>query len=471
MLDLDTRTAILALHARGQRMRAIARALGVSRNSVKSVIQAGSAEVPALDRTEKAEPYLDQIRRLHRECDGNLVRVRERLLEEPPGVDLAYSTVTAFCRRHGIGVKEKKAAGRYHFAPGEEMQHDTSPHSVTMGGKRRDLQCASLVLCYSRQIFAQLFPTWNRFYAKVFLTDAFRYHDGAAGRCMLDNSTVIIAHGRGASAVPAPEMKAFADRFGFVFRAHEVGDANRSARVERPFHYIENNFYAGRTFADLADLNRQLVVWCNQVNGSYKRHLHAKPIELYAAEKPTLRPLPFYIPEVYQLHHRTVDLEGMVTVHNNRYSVPEGLIDRRLEIRESKDQIRIFHRHRLVATHVAFEPRAGRRNVLPEHRSSRRARRNRSVPTPEERELEAVGDEVGRYVTALKARRPAGATRTIRRLHALYLDHPDGPFRRAVRAALEYGLFDIGRLERMILREAAGRFFRIPIRPEEIDDR
>ena len=111
MLDLDTRTAILALHARGQRMRAIARALGVSRNSVKSVIQAGSAEVPALDRTEKAEPYLDQIRRLHRECDGNLVRVRERLLEEPPGVDLAYSTVTAFCRRHGIGVKEKKAAG------------------------------------------------------------------------------------------------------------------------------------------------------------------------------------------------------------------------------------------------------------------------------------------------------------------------------------------------------------------------
>ena len=37
--------------------------------------------------------------------------------------------------------------------------------------------------------------------------------------------------------VPAPEMAAFAERFGFLFRAHEKGDANRSARVERPFFH------------------------------------------------------------------------------------------------------------------------------------------------------------------------------------------------------------------------------------------
>ena len=43
-----------------------------------------------------------------------------------------------------------------------------------------------------------------------------------------------------------PEMAAFAERFGFTFAAHEKGDANRSARVERPFDYIENNFLAGR---------------------------------------------------------------------------------------------------------------------------------------------------------------------------------------------------------------------------------
>jgi transposase len=52
-------------------------------------------------------------------------------------------------------------------------------------------------------------------------------------------------------------MEAFAERFGFRFEAHERGDANRSARVERPFDFIENNFLAGRRFASWDDLNQQ----------------------------------------------------------------------------------------------------------------------------------------------------------------------------------------------------------------------
>jgi hypothetical protein len=35
--------------------------------------------------------------------------------------------------------------------------------------------------------------------------------------------------------VPVPEMEAFARRLNFTFIAHEKGDANRSAQVERPF--------------------------------------------------------------------------------------------------------------------------------------------------------------------------------------------------------------------------------------------
>jgi transposase len=44
-----------------------------------------------------------------------------------------------------------------------------------------------------------------------------------------------------------------------------VGDANRSARVERPFDYIENNFFPGRTFTDWEDLNAQARSWCVKV--------------------------------------------------------------------------------------------------------------------------------------------------------------------------------------------------------------
>jgi hypothetical protein len=78
------------------------------------------------------------------------------------------------------------------------------------------------------------YPVFNRFYCKVFLTDALEYVGGAAATCMIDNTHVVVATGTGARMVPAPEMAAFADRFGFLFRAHEKGNANRSARVERP---------------------------------------------------------------------------------------------------------------------------------------------------------------------------------------------------------------------------------------------
>ena len=115
----------------------------------------------------------------------------------------------------------------------------------------------SAVLCYSRLLFFQINPRFQRFDCKVFLTDALEYMSGAPRRVMIDNTHVVVLRGSGREMIPVPEMEAFAERFGFRFVAHQIGDANRSARVERPFSFIENNFLAGRTFASWADLNQQ----------------------------------------------------------------------------------------------------------------------------------------------------------------------------------------------------------------------
>ena len=65
---------------------------------------------------------------------------------------------------------------------GQEMQHDTSPHDVEIGGGLRSVQTASLVLCFSRMLFFQCYPPFTRFDCKVFLTDALRYLGGAQPR-------------------------------------------------------------------------------------------------------------------------------------------------------------------------------------------------------------------------------------------------------------------------------------------------
>jgi transposase len=467
MLDLDTRRAILQLKARGLGVRAIARALRIARNSVRTVLTSGTAEVPAIEREQMCAAHLDALRALYADCQGNRVRVWEEAQKQ--GVAISYAALTAFLRRQGVGVKPKQPAGRYHFEPGEEMQHDTSPHDVKVGETVRRLQCASLVLCYSRLIFARAYSVWNRFHARMFLSEAVEHFGGAAARCMIDNSSVIIAHGTGKHAVAAPEMAALAERFDFRFVAHELGDANRSARVERPFDYIERNFYPGRRFADLNDLNEQFATWCEQGNRRFRKHLGARPIELYAAEKALLKRLPLYIPEVYDLHPRLVDIEGFVCLHLNRYEVPPELLGRRGEVRESRAHVRIFHGSQEVAIYPRLEPGLQKRSYLPDRPERRRVQRHEQG-LRDEQELRAAGTEFGELITALRTQHGGRAVRPIRALHRLYLDYPTDAVRQAIAHALRYGLTDLVRLEKLVLRQIAGDYFRLTPPGDDDDD-
>lgn len=460
MLDQSVRTAILELHERGLSIRRIARTLKVSRGAVRSVIVSGSAEVPRVDRPEGAEPYRERILELVVLCKGNLVRVQEEL-EKEKGYDLSYQALTAFCRRHELGKKPKPRSGHYHFEPGQEMQHDTSPHRVKVGGKVRLAHAASLVLCYSRMIYFQYFPSFKRFDCKLFLTDAARYFGCVCATCMIDNTHVVVLKGTGKDMVPVPEMVAFAEQLGgFEFVAHEKGDANRSVRVERPFHYIENNFLPGREATNWRDLNRQALEWCDKVNAKYRRHLRAVPRDLFATERPHMKPLPDWVPDVYKLHHRIVGVDGYVTLNTNLYSVPLNIpVGRRVEVRETKDHVDIYMGPRRVAQHERVLDPTGRRVTLPEHRVARKRRRPETPP--EEKELLALAPELASYVAKLK-KRPGSTTLALRRLLAMVRDYPREPLVAALAHAEHYGLFDLERVERMVLKRIAGDFFLLP---------
>jgi transposase len=464
MLDQAIRHAILELHRRGQGVRAIARALQVSRAAVRDVLQRGTAEVPRLARPEKAIEHREDIRQLLQQCDGSFMRVHEELTTL--GLQLSYPALTAFCRRHGIGHVPKQAAGRYDFAPGQEMQHDTSPHDLHLGGTVRRAQIASLVLGYSRMLFFQVYPQFRRFECKVFLTEALRYLDGACQACMIDNTHVVVLKGTGRDMIPVPEMAAFAERFGFTFVAHAVGDANRSGRVERMFRFIQRGFLPGRRFPDWADANRQARAWCDRVNARPKRHLKATPRELFAAEHPALRRLPRWIPEPYLLHERLVDVEGYITLHTNHYSVPTEYIGRRLEVRETQDRVVISAGPREIAVHAReVEPRNGY-VFRPEHRPPRGQGGPAREPFPDAKDLLRLLPEISAYVDALKRRGKLQTTLALRQLLRMAREYPRAPLLAALQTAAHYGLYDLGRLERMVLRGIATDYFQLPLYPE-----
>lgn len=460
MLNHETRSAILRLRQEGHGTRAIAKALGVARESVKRVLASGRVEVPDIERPDQLGAHAERIRKLEADCGGNLVRVHEELWARHQ-VRVPYSTLTRFCRDAEIGVVPKVAAGRYVFGPGKEMQHDTSPHTVTVGSRPCGLQCASLIHCFSRRRFIQCYPRWTRFHAKSFLTRALTFFGGAAEHCMLDNSTVIMTGGTGKDARAVPEMQAFADRFGFKFVAHAIGDANRSARVEGPFWNVENNFYKGRTFADLADLNAQLVDWCQTYNRTYHKSFGGIPDELWLIELPVIKRLPAYVPEPTEIHPRRVDTEAYVRLHTNSYSVPEQRIGQQVEVHETLERVRIFAGHTLLAEHARFDDGAHKRSLLPEHRGSWRLRSAPKPPSPEELALRAAGPALAALCDALR-RNAAAGRRSVVRLHRMWLEYPDGAVETAVTRALAFGQSDLGVIERMVLKNLHGDFFRLP---------
>ena len=448
-----------SLQAQGHSLREISRLLALSRNTVRRILRqpAGNvAETPPCD-----EATLGRLKAAFARARGNVVRVRELLADD--GLEVSYSTLTRWVREADLRGPPRRA-GEYHFAPGQEMQHDTSPHRVTFAplGAPADqpvtVQCAGLVLAYSRRLFIQYYPRFTRFEAKAFLLEAVRFMAGVCPVCVIDNTSVLLAAGAGADAVVAPEMAAFARTLGFRFRAHRVGHPDRKGRIERPFAYVEMNFLVGRSFADFDDLNRQAVDWCRNVaNRKPKQALGMSPDAAYLIEQPHLVPLPDALPPVYELLERVVDLHGYVSVDTNRYSVPERFVGKSVAVYKLPAEIHVCRKDSTIAVHRRLIGQRDARSILPGHHTIP-ARQGRGTAA-EEALLAGHHPSLDRYTTALRQRGNGGNRRALRRLIEMKRTYPAGPFIAAIEQALLYGLFDLGRLEDLILKQVAGDFF------------
>jgi hypothetical protein len=194
------------------------------------------------------------------------------------------------------------------------------------------------------------------------------------------------------------------------------------------------------------------------------------PRELFAVERLHLKPLPAWIPEVYRLHQRTVDVEGYVSVHSIRYSVPVSWIGRRVEIRETKGKIEIELDARHIVTHVRVLTSHQQRITLAEHKPRRGEGVRRPDPHPEEQALLSTAPEIGAYVTELKQKGRKVIALALRQLLRLLQEYPREPFLAAVREAAQYGLYDLDRLERMILRRVARDYFLLRETDPDHDD-
>jgi len=127
----------------------------------------------------------------------------------------------------------------------------------------------------------------------------------------------------------------------------------------------------------------------------------------------------------------------------------------------------VFVGPREVAIHDKVVSTLKQRKTLPAHRLPRGQAAVQVPALPEERELTVAGAPFADYAKTLKQRAGSRWPIALRRLAQMRLDYPAQPLAPAIETAAHYGLYDLDRLERIILRKIATAYF---VMPDERND-
>ena len=449
MIDADTRSAIFALHQDGMGLREISRRMRLGRNTVRRIIRQ-QGRLPSAGRAERVHIDPDLLEALYKACDGRVQRVYEKLVEEE-GVAVTYPTLTRRLRELGISAPAKSRCDQVPDEPGAEMQHDTTVYTIQLGGKPARLVASLLYLRYSKRRYLRFYRAFNRFRMKCCFHEALTFWGHAARECIIDNTNLARLRGTGAHAVIVPEMERFGARYGFTFRCHEKGHANRKAGEERSFWTVETNFLPGRTFRSMEEINAQALEWAT-VRMEHRPQGKARlvPAKAFEHESGYLIALPGHLPAPYQVHERGTDQYGYAAFEGNYYWVP-GTKREDVKILQYADRLKLYQARECLAEYPL--PADGVKNAKfapPGQPQPRHSPSNRRRPTEEEEQrLRAIDERVGRYLDfALK---PKGIERHrfLRRLFALSRQMSVAVFIRTLERALRYGITDLDTLQRI----------------------
>jgi transposase len=229
----------------------------------------------------------------------------------------------AFLQTLGPRRPARRAFRRFETGPSEEAQADWSPYRVTIGDRETVAHTFAMILGYSRRLFVAFFrderlPTllWAH-------QEAFQYHGGVCRRIAYDNQTAITLGRVGGKPRWHPTFLAFARHYGFEPAVGRPGHKERRGKVERPFHYLEEDFLRARTFASWEDLRAQGRQWLDtvanvRVHGTTRRRVDAA----YAEERPCLIALPPVAYPAARQETRTVQKDEAVPIDGSYYPVP-----------------------------------------------------------------------------------------------------------------------------------------------------
>ena len=364
---------IRELAIQGKPVRAIARELGVARNTVRRYVRGTPEAKPRPRRGSKLDAYKEQIRRWVSEdhlvnCETMLLRLQA---QDYTG---RISILKDFVRplRPPAAAKRQPVI-RYETAAGEQLQFDWGEFVYEQDGQTRKLFGFTAVLSFSRMRFVTFVKRTDAPTLIRCLVEAFEAFGGLPNAVLTDRMKTVLLEMETGRPHWHPRFQELVSALGISPRVCKSYTPQTKGKVERSVGVVKHAFWPGVRFTDLDDLNRQAADWCRQVNARVHSTTHQRPVDRWAEER--LRPLPAgWAWERFTSEERQVSWDGFVSFDGVLYGLPSepALAGRRVQVNVRHGALSVWHQGQQVLR-VATRSQSGQvvthpdqfRTVLP----------------------------------------------------------------------------------------------------------
>lgn len=459
---------VVLLTQQGMSRRAIARALHISRNTVRHILadhgvareQPHSAlpKPTGIVRPSQLDPFRPRIDGLLKSYpDITAQRVFEQLRDG--GFGGGYDGVKVLVRRIRPKPAPKPSLETPKTGPGEMAECDWSEFFIPFThAPPRKLQAFGYTLRYSTRKFFSFHQRNDLFALMDGHRRAFQRLEGAAQRCKYDCQKAVVLRWEASQPIFNPRFIDFATYYEYQLVAARPRHPNDKPRVERSFYELIRSFLNGRSFRDLADLESQLVHWMDTICDPrpIKKKNRRPRLELFAEEKPLLRPLPGHPYDTARVLYKLCDIEGFIAWDGSRYSLPYEYVTDILPVRITEDELFVYKADLSCIARHQLKPRgAGEDVILPGHRP-KYAERGPDLDQLR-RAFADLGGEAATFLAALEKRESKTAGYHARRVLALREGYDTADLLKALSHALAYGALEHLAIERILIARAGRR--------------
>jgi hypothetical protein len=352
LINVEEWAEIRRLHlGEGMGVKAIARRLGVARNTVRSALRSEGAPSYAREGPGSAvDAFEPAIRRLLAVTPDMPATVVAERIGWSRGITVLRQRVAELRPAYAVA----DAFGRTEYRPGELCQWDLwfPDYKIPVGhGQTAVLPVLVGVPCYSRWTLARMIASKES-------ADVLGGHLGLVvelGRTprlgVYDGEPAISVR-RGPRLVYTQNYLRLKGTLGMGSIVLAKGHPERKGIVERTNGYLETSFMPGRVFADRDDFNTQLADWLEtKANVRVHSGLRCRPSERIDEDLAAMLDLPPVLPDMDSHRDLRLPADHWVRHHTNDYSVHPKAVGRRVAVHVDDATVTVTLGAEVVARH------------------------------------------------------------------------------------------------------------------------